>query len=342
MLPLLVGWLPAWALFALLMKVVHEMPASSAALHAARLVGVAALLGLVVLRGVARWPWPHPWRWRFMLGHLLAAPLFSFAWLACNNLLVSLWEGRLALVRGPGFLPFFVTGVWLYVMVAGVAYAQRAARLAAEAQAQQARTRLAALRSQLHPHFLFNALHTVVQLIQLNPQAATQATEQLAALLRTTLDNEQDHVRLAEEWALVQRYLALEQLRLGERLQLHAQLDAAALPRALPSLALQTLVENAIRHGVEPRVAATMLHVQAAVEGEHLVITVSDDGAGTTLGANGEPALTAETKGTGLRRLRERLAVLHGSAAALSLRSSPGLGFAATLRLPLSGEPPHG
>lgn len=332
---LVLGWLPAWALFALLLAMTHEIPWPQATAYAGRLVLIAGLLGLLVVRGAARWPWPHPWRWRFLLAHALAAPAYSLLWLAFNSLVESALRGKLVLIRGPGFTPFFVTGIWLYVMVAGVAYAQQAARAAAEAQALQARTRLAALRTQLHPHFLFNALHTVVQLIPMDPAAATRATEQLAAMMRLTLDQERDLVSLREEWSLVQRYLELEQLRLGERLVLQVSLSDAALGAELPGFALQTLVENSIRHAAERRVQPTRLEIAAWLEGQALLLTVHDDGPGCDLAAVHDPA----APGTGLRRLRERLAGLCGDAATLNLHTAPGSGFKATLRVPQDAGP---
>lgn len=327
---LLLGWLPAWALFTLLMATTHEIPWPVAAASAARLVIIAALLGLAVVHGTARWPWPHPWRWRFLLAHGLAAPAYSALWLTFNSLAESAMRGQLVIIRGPGITSFFVTGIWLYVMVAGVAYAQQAARAAAEAQALQARTRLAALRAQLHPHFLFNALHTVVQLIPLDAAAATRATEQLAAMLRQTLDQDRDLITLGEEWSLVQRHLDLEQLRLGERLVLQVTLADQAKAAELPSLALQTLVENAVRHSAETRVQTTRLSIDARLQTAELVLSVHDDGPGC------DASQLAARSGSGLRRLRERINGLYGGRATLVVDSSPGQGFTATLRVPHS------
>jgi len=169
-------------------------------------------------------------------------------------------------------------------------------------------------------------LHTVIQLIAIDPGAAVHAAEQLAGLLRTTMDEPADHVRLADEWALVQRYLAIEQLRLGERLVVQAQLAPDALACELPSFTLQTLVENAVRHGAAPREAATTITIGAHLERGDLVLAVADDGAGADL--------SAPSAGTGLRRLRERLGGLYGASASLRLDSAPGRGFSAHLQLP--------
>jgi signal transduction histidine kinase len=310
---LLIGWLPAWALFALLMAMTHGTPLLQTAGYAARMVAVAALLGLLVMRGVDRWPWPHPMRLRFIVLHAFAAAAYATAWVVGNSLVESLLRWQVVLVLGPGVTAFAVTGVWLYVMVAGVCYAQRAAQRVAAAQALAARSRLAALRAQLHPHFLFNALHTVVQLIPLQPAQAQAAAEQLADLLRATLDDDADIVPLQREWSLVQRYLAIEQLRLGARLQLSHDISADALAAELPSFSLQTLVENALQHAVAPRVEPTRVAIVASVSGDELVLTVQDDGGGA-------PATQLARSGGGLWRLRERLLGLYGARAKLELR----------------------
>jgi LytS/YehU family sensor histidine kinase len=178
----------------------------------------------------------------------------------------------------------------------------------------------------LHPHFLFNALHTVVQLIPLDPGKAAGAAEELAALLRAATEDRRDLIPFAEEWRMVQRYLALESLRLGERLVLRHEIAPEAAACLVPSFALQTLVENAVRHGAAPRVEPTQVWIEARLERETLRITVRDDGAGA------DPGLP--TRGTGLARLRERLSWLYGERARLGLEGKPGAGYAATLVLP--------
>jgi len=323
----LIGWLPVAALFAVLMMTVHGTGFASALHYSVRLMATAAVLGLVVHRFTARLPWPHPMRLGFIAKHALAAMVYAIAWVAANSLVESLLAHRLVLVLGPGLATYLVTGIWFYVMIAGVAYAQRAAARHAQLEALQARSQLAALRAQLHPHFLFNALHTVVQLIPLDPDRATRAAEQLAALLRASFDNPRELVTLREEWSVVQLYLDIEAIRFGERLVVDADFTPEALAATLPSFALQTLVENAVRHGAVPRVPATTLRVRAQMDGDELRVSVEDDGMGA------EPA-ALEAGGTGLRRLRERLTGLYGASAALDLRTAPGQGLRAELRLP--------
>jgi hypothetical protein len=322
-----IGWLPMWALFTLMIMSAHELPLAASAWMALRMIGNAAVLGLGVHAFTRRQPWPFPFRWSFLLVHALAAALYAVLWIGAYSMIESLVRWRLAYVAGPSVGRFALTGVWLYLTITAVAYAQQAAQRSALVQAAAARAQLAALHAQLHPHFLFNALHTVVQLIPLDPAKAAQAAEELAGLLRAALDERRDQVTLAEEWRFVQRYLAVEELRFGDRLQITATLPDAALGMRLPSFALQTLVENAVRHGAAPKLGKTHLRIRASASRQHLSLVVSDDGAGA------EPAAVQRGRGTGLRRLRERLACLYGSSAELDVDASL-LGVTATLRLP--------
>jgi LytS/YehU family sensor histidine kinase len=184
------------------------------------------------------------------------------------------------------------------------------------------------MRAQLHPHFLFNALHAVVQLIPRDPRGATRAAEQLAAALRTMLEEHRDLISLAEEWAFVERYLAIERIRFGDRLEVHVHIDESARAALLPSFSLQTLVENAVRHGATPRIEPTRVVISAALVDEMLSIKVTDDGAGIDVRA------IEHGTGTGLRRLRERLRWLYGGRSRLNFSSEAGGGFAAELSVP--------
>jgi hypothetical protein len=335
-LQLAVAWLPMWALFTALIVIVHGVPLGGAAIGGLRMIGAGAVLGIGVYRFASHTPWPHPFRLSFVAVHALAACVYAAGWYALIVLIDSFVIGHWVIVIGPGVGPFLIMGVWLYIMVAGVAYANLAAQRTAQIEAHAARTQLDTLRSQLHPHFLFNALHAVVQLIPTDPRAAVRAAEQLADVLRTTIEEQRDLVSLAEEWAFVERYLAIERIRFGERLRVQAALGESALAAQVPSFALQTLVENAVRHGAASRIEATQLTVAASVTADALTLEVDDDGAGASI----EQAENGT--GTGLRRLRERLRWLYGSRARLELVTSPAKGFKAVLTIPQLTEPRHG
>lgn len=335
---LLIGWLPVWALYSTMILAMHGGSAFDAVSIAARAIGAAALLSWPVLRLTERFPWPRPVRFSFVLLHLGGAAAFSVAWILLASAIEALVRHRFFLIAPAGVVPFLSIGVWLYIAVAGVAYAARATERAARAEATAARSQLAALRGQLNPHFLFNALHTVVQLIPVEPARAADAAERLAGLLRSATAEDRDVVPLAEERAFVERYLALEALRFGERLVVHTELPTVLDDAEVPSFVLQTLVENAVRHGAALREASTTIAITARAEASMLVLEVRDDGEGTAL-SRGERSTgatqAADGDGTGLRRLRERLAALYGTRASLMLESAPGQGFTAIVRLPL-------
>ena len=326
-LQLLAGWAALWGLFTTLIVATHQTPLPAAAIMAFQLIVAAAIAAVPAYRFTLWRPLPHPFRIAFIAEQIAAAAVFSVSWFLLVSGLQSLVLGQRVLVIGPGLAPFLATGMWLYFAVAGVAYSLHAERRAAELEANAARTQLAALRAQLHPHFLFNALHTVVQLVPTDPKAAQHAAEQLAAALRTTLDERRDTLPLADEWSFVERYLALESIRFGDRLALHVDIEPDARDAMLPSFALQTLVENAVRHGAAPRTEATHVRIRAWREGRDLKVTVVDDGGGAVPG-------TLETERTGgLDRLRERMHTLYGKSARLELGNLPGSGFAASLTI---------
>lgn len=323
-----IAWLPMWALFTAMIVIMHGNDVTDAAIGSGRMIAPGALLGIAVYKFASRVRWPHPFRFSFIATHALAASVYATVWYTLICVVDSLVMGHFSWSVGPGYSPFLITGIWLYIVVASSAYATLAGQRAAQLEAHAARMQLDTLRSQLHPHFLFNALHTVVQLIPLDPKAAVGAAEQLAGALRTAIEEQRDLVTLGEEWAFVQRYLAIERIRFGDRLRMETAIDAQALGAMLPSFALQTLVENALRHGAAPRVEPTRVEVAASLADGMLSLRVTDDGDGVDLAA------LERASGTGLRRLRERLRWLYGDGARLECTSRPGAGFVASLRVP--------
>jgi LytS/YehU family sensor histidine kinase len=290
-------------------------------------------VAFLVSRFARRMPWPRPFRLRFAVSHLVGALLSAAAWAVTSSALQSLLLGGSFVARvDRRWAEFLFIGTIAYAIVVGVSHAVEATARAARAEALAARTELAALRAQLHPHFLFNALHTVVQLIPIEPARAMEAAELVADLLRATLEEQRDEVTLGDEWSFVSRYLAVERIRFGDRLIVRADLPSGLLGECIPAFALQTLVENAVQHGAAPRVAATEIVVTAAGSASELTLSVrntGDDGPPPARAAKGGP-------GTGLARLRERLAVLYGSAARLACHPAGEGGFEAVLVVPLN------
>jgi two-component system, LytTR family, sensor kinase len=270
-----------------------------------------AIVAFLVYWFVRRVPWPRRFRLSFLLINVAAAIATTLLWLGLSIAFESLFTGSLLNTRtGTMFWQERLSmGVYLYAVIAAITYPVHAAARAAQAEALAARTQLAALRAQIQPHFLFNALHTVVQLIPLDPRRAVEAAELIADLLRATVEESRDEVTLDEEWRFVSRYIALERIRFGDRLVIRSDFGEGVLDDCVPAFALQTLVENAVRHGAARRVAATEIAVTATGNASELTLSVrnTDDGA----------SVATSTAGTGLNRLRERLGVLYGDAARL-------------------------
>ncbi|MEM1054219.1 MAG: histidine kinase [Bacteroidota bacterium] len=199
---------------------------------------------------------------------------------------------------------------------------------AAHLEAQLADARLAALRMQLNPHFLFNTMHAVSALVERDPAGVRTMIARLSALLRRVLDGGDRHeVPLREELALVRDYLAIQSVRLGDRLEVVEQIEDEALDALVPALLLQPLVENAVGHGISAMEGGGTLTVSARREGGDLVLDVHDTGPGPA-----ENRL--EAGGVGLRNTRERLDALYGDAASLTLTSAPQGGALASVALP--------
>ncbi len=302
-----------------------------------------ALLGLLVLRLPRRLPWPEGRKARFSathLGLLVAFLLLSAAgWVALVALDEVLLTGSCCRRIDLRILPFrLLNDLLIYCTLAGLAYAwhnaaasrEQAAR-AARAETLRARAELEALRSQLNPHFILNTFHALVGLVRREPAAAEAALERLGDLLRYSLRIQReglDEVTLRDEWSFVQSYLDLERLRLGDRLRVSFEGAAATLDCVVPSFALQTLVENAIRHAIAPRAEGGYLAISAQQVAGRLRIQVEDEGPG----AAAPPP--AESHGLGLWLLQERLAALYGGQASLELHAAAG-GARAVLELPV-------
>ena len=179
-----------------------------------------------------------------------------------------------------------------------------------------ASARLAELQSRIRPHFLFNALNTALALVRADPERAEAVLEDLAQLFRVALAEAGASVALEEEIDLAKRYLAIEQVRFGARLQVRWQIseDARVAAARVPPLVLQPLVENAVRHGVEPAVGGGRVAVSASVQRGQVVVQVSN-----TVGS--EPGTPGH--GMALHNVRERLRLLHDVAAQCDVWREP-------------------
>ncbi len=260
---------------------------------------------------------------RWALAHFAASFFFSGLYLVFSSWLIA---GETSVMHPEKILTFsylikvtwvhnLVTNFFMYWLVVfahlGWHYYQHYKEhqlQTAELQRELVEARLAALRMQLNPHFLFNTLHTVSALIHENPDAADRVVARLSDLLRLTLDaSKPQEVPLSEEMEFLDRYLQIEQTRFTGRLKIDKQIEPAALPALVPYLILQPLVENAIRHGIEPREESGVLSIQAHRRNGRIELRIRDDGAGLG-GKDSEPL----REGIGLSNTRSRLRHLYG------------------------------
>ena len=179
-----------------------------------------------------------------------------------------------------------------------------------------AEARLQALQARIRPHFLFNSLNAVLALIRKDPQRAERSLEDLADLFRTLMSDARQFVRLADEIALLERYAEIEQLRLGERLRITWELDAAPADALLPPLVLQPLLENAVYHGVEPGTGPADVAVRIERRGERILASIEN------------PYLEAEVQRAGnrmaLENIRERLQLFFDAEARIAVHAGGG------------------
>jgi two-component sensor histidine kinase len=247
---------------------------------------------------------------------------------------------------GAFFLERFYSDLLIYAVIAGAALARdyaaqvRARERDAHDQALQraelerdlVEARLQGLRAQLHPHFLFNALNTISAFTETDPAAARRLMGQLGSLLRASLAlASRPQVTLAEELTFLDDYLAVESARFEGRLAVTVDADDDLLGATVPGFVLQPLVENAIRHGVSPRLAGGRVEVSARRDGPALVLTVRDDGVGLPAGWS-----LAASAGVGLRNVASRLEHLYRRSGLLTVRSRPEGGVDVVATIPLT------
>jgi signal transduction histidine kinase len=205
---------------------------------------------------------------------------------------------------------------------------------AAQLQTQLAEAQLEALQRQLHPHFLFNTLNTISALMHRDVHAADEMLVQLSDLLRLTLDRVgTQQVPLNDEVDFLRKYLEIEQTRFGDRLQVNIDVDPEVLDAPVPNLILQPLVENALRHGIGPKVGVGRVDVQARQVGEDLVLTVRDNGVGLS-----PDNMHAFDSGVGLSNTRSRLENLYGNRHRFEFQTPAGGGLLVTIVVPLGPD----
>jgi two-component system LytT family sensor kinase len=248
----------------------------------------------------------------------------------------AVWSPELLGMALRGMALWSVTVYWV-IVGAWTAYRYYERYLWSEVQRERmerltTEARLQALRLQLDPHFLFNALNTVSAQLEADPRLARRMLEHLGELLRLTLDSgHHTYVTLAEELAFLDHYLAIQRIRFGDRLRIEEVIDEGTRRAVLPSMSLQPIVENAIRHGLSSRAAGGTVRITSRTAGHTLEITVEDDGNGLPSGWS-----LATSSGRGLSVTRQRLEGLYpGASQVLDVSPRRGGGTAVTLRVPL-------
>jgi two-component system, LytTR family, sensor kinase len=309
-------------------------------------IGPAALLGVGVLRWSQLFPWSRHIRPWFYPLQVASALTYSLLW--CVTALLT---GSLAHAIATHHFVFghfssyafqweFFSGLMIYGNIVGFANIAQISRTLAEeerrrtvAESLKSKAELAVLRAQLNPHFLFNTLNSLAALVGQNPDHAGEALMQLGDMLRYTLNehrsNSDDDVSLRDELLFTDNYLALEGLRLGDRLKVLRSIDPTTLSCRLPALTIQPLVENAIRHGIAPRSKGGSLAISAKREEGKLLLSVSDDGVGT------EPQKALTSAGLGIRTVQQRLFLYSHGASSFAVEGKPGEGFVVSIALPL-------
>ena len=188
-----------------------------------------------------------------------------------------------------------------------------------------------ALKSQINPHFLFNTLTSVTSLIRSQPETARAVIQKLSGLLRKLMQSQEQFVTLREEMAAIDEYLDIEQVRFGARLSVKKSIAPDTLDVVVPSLLLQPLVENCIKHGFSRKVGPGTVTIRSRREAGLAIIEIEDDG----LGISEERLALAMSSGIGLANVNERLRVLYGASGRLTLTGSPGKGALARVQIPL-------
>jgi two-component system, LytTR family, sensor kinase len=318
----LIGRLPFWYLWALMAPGVawlgRRFPIERGRVGSRGLLHSAFAFGLSLVHSSLLIPLP-------LL--LLRSEITESFWL--------LWQRT---VGGWLFVNLVVYGAILGASLAMSYYAKfRERELAASQLAEQLATaQLQALRMQLNPHFLFNAMNSIAMLVRKERNAeAVKMLAGLSALLRHVLEESGAHeVSLREELDFARRYLAIEEVRFQDRLQVRIDASDDTLDARVPNLLLQPLVENAVRHGIAKRVGAGLVEIIARRTGNVVAITIRDDGWGMN-GARSDD----DGGGVGLANTRSRLERLYGSAGRFELRDHPDGGAIATVTIPYADAP---
>lgn len=255
---------------------------------------------------------------------------------ACRDWLAHTFPHRLfALLASQ---PWLQVLVWLCAPI-GVGIALKvwnALRIESKLEEQKRlllEARLDALQRQINPHFLFNTLNSIASLVRMKPELAREMTVKLANILRALLKDHDTYVPLREELSFTDDYLDIEVVRFGaDKLRVQKEIDPRTLEVLVPSILLQPLIENSIKHGLEPRLNGGTVTLRSQLNGDRVLIEVADDGVG--MGNRPTSALRRNGAGIGMKNVQERLEVLYGNQMRFSVVSNPGRGTLVSIEIP--------
>ena len=198
--------------------------------------------------------------------------------------------------------------------------------------------RLDALQRQINPHFLFNTLNSIASLVRFRPEQARELIVKLANILRALLKDHDSYVQLRDELNFTDDYLGIEVVRFGaDKLKVVKEIDPSTLELHVPSMILQPLIENSIKHGLEPRISGGTITIRSRLSSGKLMIEVEDDGVGIAPGRSHSSGVLHQGTGIGMNNVRERLDVLFGDAASFDVTSRPGRGTHIVMEMPAAG-----
>lgn len=335
------GWIPFILLYTVALHANEKTSWAISAFHTACYFVPGVVLGLCVwsLAGRIAAQGHH---WGKYLGlHLVCGLGYSVIWHGLFFIGLCFASGRTEAnqLLQVQMLWWMITGLLVYTVLAGVSSIDRLAKQvrerelnAAKSESLRVRAEMEILRGQLDPHFLFNTLHSITALVREDAKRAEEALLQFGDLLRHVIATKRDgadEIPLSEELTFIDRYLALEKLRLGERLRVERSFAPEAQDCWLPAFTVQPLVENAIRHAIAPRREGGILKISAQVQDRHLKIVIEDNGPGA------DPVAVGKAAGVGLAAIRQRLKLRHGEQVLLRVETGLGLGFRVTISLPV-------
>jgi two-component system, LytTR family, sensor kinase len=250
--------------------------------------------------------------------------------------LARIYPGRLFTLDSSGWLVKIAIWACAAVVVAIPLKIWNVSRIESKLEEQKRlvlEARLDALQRQINPHFLFNTLNSIASLVRFRPELAREMIVRLANILRSLLKDHDAYVAFREELSFTDDYLSIEVVRFGsEKLKVVKEIDPETLELLVPSMLLQPLIENSIKHGLEPRLQGGTVTLRSRIEGPNMIVEVEDDGVGM---AAPKISFAAPGAGIGMRNVRERLEVLYGTGARFEVVSRPGRGTRVTMEIPM-------